>query len=316
MIVGGNIDGFTRTMTTAIALETSKGDLPLAMGLGMVLIAIVLAINALGLERAAPGRTAGGMTDARTGHRSARGVRSRHASRARRHARSSIASALTHRARRADAAGRAERRGQDARCCGSCMGLVDADRGPHHVGRPRGCAADAPRHRVPAPGDAAAHGGGECRLRLAQRGRRASERAARTPNCWRRSACRTWRHGRRGGCPAANSSGSRLRARWRASPSCCFLDEPTASLDPAATKASRTIIARRGASGIKVVMATHDLGQARRLAGDVMFLVRGALRRARRRRRVSSTPRRRRRPPPSCAATRRLSLSNRSDLPC
>jgi tungstate transport system permease protein len=47
MIVGGNIDGFTRTMTTAIALETSKGDLPLAMGLGVVLITIILTINAL-----------------------------------------------------------------------------------------------------------------------------------------------------------------------------------------------------------------------------------------------------------------------------
>jgi tungstate transport system permease protein len=47
IIVGGNIDGFTRTMTTAIALETSKGDLPLAIGLGMVLMAIVIAINAL-----------------------------------------------------------------------------------------------------------------------------------------------------------------------------------------------------------------------------------------------------------------------------
>ena len=46
MIVGGNIDGFTRTMTTAVALETSKGNLPLAMGLGLVLVAIVLAINA------------------------------------------------------------------------------------------------------------------------------------------------------------------------------------------------------------------------------------------------------------------------------
>ena len=45
MIVGGNIDGFTRTMTTAIALETSKGDLPLAMGLGIVLLAIVLGVN-------------------------------------------------------------------------------------------------------------------------------------------------------------------------------------------------------------------------------------------------------------------------------
>jgi tungstate transport system permease protein len=46
MIVGGNIDGVTRVMTTAIALETSKGDLPLALGLGVVLIAIVVALNA------------------------------------------------------------------------------------------------------------------------------------------------------------------------------------------------------------------------------------------------------------------------------
>src|SRR5262245_31157112 len=47
MIVGGNIDGFTRVMTTAIALETSKGDLPLAMGLGLVLITLIIAVNAL-----------------------------------------------------------------------------------------------------------------------------------------------------------------------------------------------------------------------------------------------------------------------------
>ncbi len=46
MIVGGNIDGVTRVMTTAIALETSKGDLPLALGLGIVLLAVVGAINA------------------------------------------------------------------------------------------------------------------------------------------------------------------------------------------------------------------------------------------------------------------------------
>jgi len=46
MIVGGNIDGVTRVMTTAIALETSKGDLPLALALGLVLILLVLAVNA------------------------------------------------------------------------------------------------------------------------------------------------------------------------------------------------------------------------------------------------------------------------------
>jgi tungstate transport system permease protein len=47
IIVGGNIQGFTRTMTTAIALETSKGDLSLEIGLGLILILIVIAINAL-----------------------------------------------------------------------------------------------------------------------------------------------------------------------------------------------------------------------------------------------------------------------------
>jgi tungstate transport system permease protein len=46
IIVGGNIDGVTRVMTTTIALETSKGDLPLALGLGIILIAIVVAVNA------------------------------------------------------------------------------------------------------------------------------------------------------------------------------------------------------------------------------------------------------------------------------
>ena len=53
MMVGGNIDGFTRVMTTAIALETSKGDLPLALALGLVLLGVVLVLNAMiaGLRR-------------------------------------------------------------------------------------------------------------------------------------------------------------------------------------------------------------------------------------------------------------------------
>jgi tungstate transport system permease protein len=46
MIVGGNIDGVTRVMTTAIALETTKGDLPLALALGVILLSMVLALNA------------------------------------------------------------------------------------------------------------------------------------------------------------------------------------------------------------------------------------------------------------------------------
>jgi tungstate transport system permease protein len=47
MVVGGNIDGFTRVMTTSIALETSKGDLPLALALGIVLLGVVLLLNAV-----------------------------------------------------------------------------------------------------------------------------------------------------------------------------------------------------------------------------------------------------------------------------
>jgi tungstate transport system permease protein len=47
MIVGGNIDGVTRVMTTAIALETSKGDLPLAIALGLILISLVVFVNSL-----------------------------------------------------------------------------------------------------------------------------------------------------------------------------------------------------------------------------------------------------------------------------
>jgi tungstate transport system ATP-binding protein len=60
-------------------------------------------------------------------------------------------------------------------------------------------------------------------------------------------------------------------------PEVLFLDEPTASLDPAATKAVEDIVARAAAGGVKVVMSTHDLGQARRLAGDIVFLAKGRL---------------------------------------
>jgi tungstate transport system permease protein len=64
MIVGGNMDGFTRVMTTAIALETSKGDLPLALGLGLILLAVVLVLNVqIGLLRRWRERRDGGVVD-------------------------------------------------------------------------------------------------------------------------------------------------------------------------------------------------------------------------------------------------------------
>ena len=65
-------------------------------------------------------------------------------------------------------------------------------------------------------------------------------------------------------------------------PAVLFLDEPSASLDPYATKAIEDIVHSVSARGVKVIMATHDLGQARRLAGDIVLLNRGRL--------VESTP--------------------------
>lgn len=61
-------------------------------------------------------------------------------------------------------------------------------------------------------------------------------------------------------------------------PELLLLDEPTASLDPAATRSVEEIIRIAAQSGIKIVMASHDLGQVRRLAGDVVFMVRGTVR--------------------------------------
>ena len=68
-----------------------------------------------------------------------------------------------------------------------------------------------------------------------------------------------------------------LARAWALQPEVLFLDEPTASLDPAATHAVEQIINAIDAAGTRIVMTTHDLGQARRLGDEGMFLNRGRL---------------------------------------
>ncbi len=66
-----------------------------------------------------------------------------------------------------------------------------------------------------------------------------------------------------------------LARAWALGPEVLFLDEPTAALDPAATRAVEAVVEAIAESGTKVVMTSHDLAQARRLAGEVLFLHHG-----------------------------------------
>ena len=68
-----------------------------------------------------------------------------------------------------------------------------------------------------------------------------------------------------------------FRSVWALSPEVLFLDEPTASLDPGATHEIEKVIAAMHAAGTKIVMVTHNLGQASRLADEVLFIHRGRL---------------------------------------
>jgi tungstate transport system ATP-binding protein len=68
-----------------------------------------------------------------------------------------------------------------------------------------------------------------------------------------------------------------LARAWALAPKVLFLDEPTANLDPAATRAIEAVIAAMAEAGVKIVMTTHDLGQARRHADEIVFLHQGRL---------------------------------------
>ena len=160
----------------------------------------------------------------------------------------------------------------------AAMGLIPVTRGRiTWGGRDSGVAAPA-RHFVPAPGHAPPQHRRQCPLR-AGRGRRAARPARRSRTAELLALVGLTGLERR---PARRLSGGEqqrlaLARALARDPEVLFLDEPTASLDPAATKAIEDIVRAVTARGVKVVMATHDLGEAKRLAGDVVLLHRGRL---------------------------------------
>jgi tungstate transport system ATP-binding protein len=116
---------------------------------------------------------------------------------------------------------------------------------------------------------------GNIRYALATAGVPRAERAVRTMHLLERVGLAD--RGERAARRLSGGEQQRLalaRAQAR-DPTVLLLDEPTASLDPAATKAMEDQIGAVAASGVKVVMATHDLGEARRIAGDIVLLHRG-----------------------------------------
>ena len=179
-------------------------------------------------------------------------------------------------ARRADRADRPERLRQD-HAAARRDGAARAVPRPGHLGRRRRRAAG---RGAPSCSSARSCCGAAPRATSATRCERPASRDANGTSAGRgaavaRRARRHWRRARRGGCPAASSSGWRSRARLPAIPPCCSsTSRPRASIPPPPRR-SRTSIRAVAARGIKVVMATHDLGEARRLAGDIVLLHRG-----------------------------------------
>jgi tungstate transport system ATP-binding protein len=118
---------------------------------------------------------------------------------------------------------------------------------------------------------------GNVRYALATAGVARAERAARTDELLARVGLTALAER-----PARRLSGGEqqrlaLARALARNPTVLFLDEPTASLDPAATKAIEDMVVAIAGSGVKVVMATHDLGEARRLAGEIVLMHRGAI---------------------------------------
>ena len=292
MIVGGNIDGVTRVMTTAIALETSKGDLPLALALGLVLLGVVGIVNlgiALLQARAATATTPDLAPAARPGHHGP--------------PREPVSPPRTDPGPdllRLDAAGLRfgqvhalqptslnVRRGESLALIGpngagktSLLRLLHGLL-PPTTGR-RMAVPLQPEGRAPVAAmlfqrPFLLHLSAERNvlLGLLLQGVPAAERPARCDEALRRVGLQGL-----GARDARSLSGGQqqrlaLARAWALRPDILFLDEPTASLDPGAKREVEALIADVAAAGVTLVMSTHNLGQVKRLASRVLYLEAG-----------------------------------------
>ncbi len=292
MIVGGNIDGVTRVMTTAIALETSKGDLPLALALGLVLLGVVGVVNLAiaGLQARADARGAPG--PAPSTQSTPREPRPEPASVPTRQPGPELlqlqGAGLRFGAVQAlQPLTLAVRRGE-------CLALVGANGSgktsllrllhgllPCSEGR-RVAVPLQPEGRPPVAAMlfqrpflmrlSVRH---NVMLGLALRGVPKAERASRCATALCNVGLQTL-----AGRDARSLSGGQqqrlaLARAWALQPDILFLDEPTASLDPSSKREVEALIADVAAAGVTLVMSTHNLGQVKRLASRVLYLDHG-----------------------------------------
>ncbi len=289
MIVGGNIDGVTRVMTTAIALETSKGDLPLALALGLVLLGVVGLVN-LGIAALQSRDDAAEPADAppAAGDAARRGPRDdapplrgepgpdllRLQGAGLRFGRVQALQPLTLALRRGESLALVGANGAGKTSLLRLLhGLL-----PCTEGR-REAVPLQPEGRLPVaamlfqrPFLLRLSVQRNVMLALALRGVPRSERAPRCASALQHVGLLA-----QAARDARSLSGGQqqrlaLARAWALQPDILFLDEPTASLDPSAKREVEALIADVAAAGVTLVMSTHNLGQVKRLASRVLYL--------------------------------------------
>ncbi|WP_425261147.1 ABC transporter permease [Rubrivivax sp. RP6-9] len=294
MIVGGNIDGVTRVMTTAIALETSKGDLPLALALGIVLLAVVGVVNGLiGLVQVRGRRihdapvAASAVTKAPPPAAAPRRVPT------------GEVLVVLHEASVDFDGVQALRQASFTLHRGECVALVGANgSGKTTLLRLLHGLVDA---QAPDSGRVERHAlqregrlpvlamlfqrpfllslsvRRNLLLGLWLRGVPPAERPARVADALRRVGLDALAER-----PARALSGGQqqrlaLARAWALQPDVLLLDEPTASLDPSAKREIEALVEEISAAGVTVVLSTHNLGQVKRLATRVVYLEHGRI---------------------------------------